>query len=255
MEGDEGMERVAGAPDPLPSEAASAAVRSDGFRPRGEQDRLTDLIDAAYGFAVTLLLVAADQVPASVDDLVDTMRRIPAALFAFTMVVLFWRAHVRWHRRYGLDDRRSVLLSLALVFLALVYVFPLRLISAGFFSWVTDGSLSGQGAAVTGPDDVRVLFAGYALAFASLSAVLALLYAHAYRQRTSLELSLHERAETAAEVVTYGSFAATGVVSLLMAATLPTSAIQIGVPGWIYFLLCGLGWLSSTVARARRKRS
>jgi hypothetical protein len=43
-------------------------------------------------------------------------------------MMLIWIAHRRWCQRFGLDDGVSTFLTLALIFIVLVYVYPLKLI-------------------------------------------------------------------------------------------------------------------------------
>ena len=54
-----------------------------GVRQRGEQvTRLETFVDAAFAFAVTLLVVSFDAMPSSFAELYDALRRLPAFLAA-----------------------------------------------------------------------------------------------------------------------------------------------------------------------------
>lgn len=50
---------------------------------------------------------------------------------------MFWHAHYSWSRRYGLEDGGSTTLSLVLVFLALIFVHPLRMVFGSFCAWLS----------------------------------------------------------------------------------------------------------------------
>ena len=96
--------------------------------------RLETCVDAAFAFALTMLVVSVDAVPRSYDELVEAMKRVPAFAASFLILVMFWHGHCRWSRRYGNEDTASVVLSSCLVFLVLVFLYPLRLMMAGAFS-------------------------------------------------------------------------------------------------------------------------
>ena len=52
-----------------------------GVRLRGEQvTRLETFVDAAFAFAMTLLVVSFDAMPESFSELYDALRRLPAFL-------------------------------------------------------------------------------------------------------------------------------------------------------------------------------
>ncbi len=92
--------------------STSSSRRKDGFRERGDQvTRLEAFVDAAFAFAVTLLVISLDGVPTSVEGLSAALKGIPAFAACFTLLAFFWYAHNTWSRRYGLDDFGSVFLS------------------------------------------------------------------------------------------------------------------------------------------------
>jgi hypothetical protein len=211
--------------------------RSDGFRERGrEVTRLETFVDAAFAFAVTLLVIAAGSLPESVADLVHALERIPAFAAAFALIAVFWSAHDTWSRRYGLADRTTTVLSLLLVFLVLIYVYPLRMLFESFFTWVSGGRL-GDGAGVRTLDDLRTMFVAYGLCFATLAGVIVALYLHAWRRRDGIGLDAHERAATLAHAAAYGYFVllATGSVAVALAMPAPRAGWMIGLPGFVYF--------------------
>lgn len=94
--------------------------------------------------------------------------------FGFAVVVLFWFAHVRWRRLRGEGDWWSLCLTLLLVFLALIYIQPLRSMAAATAIFFT-----GQGSGYRG--NVADLFAVYGTGFVAMSATIAALFADALR--------------------------------------------------------------------------
>src|SRR5262245_53344583 len=97
-----------------------------GFRWRGTHvTRMESFTDAVFGFAVTLLVVALE-VPRSFDELLNVMRAFPAFVICFAVLMLFWNAHYRYHRRYGLDDAYTRIMTMAILVLVLFFVYPLK---------------------------------------------------------------------------------------------------------------------------------
>lgn len=226
--------------------------RPDGFRERGQQvTRLETFVDAAFAFAVTLLVIAAGSLPESIDDLLGALERVPAFAAAFALLAIFWSAHDTWSRRYGLADRATTILSLTLVFLVLIYVYPLRMLFESFFTWVSGGRL-GDGAGIQTLGDLRTMFVAYGLCFATLAGVIVALHLHAWRQRDAIGLDAHERAETLAHAATYGLFVAIAAVSVLVALLMPAPRASwlVGLPGFCYFAM----FLSGPVAHRVRDR-
>ena len=211
----------------------------DGFRNRGRDiTRLEVFVDAAFAFAVTLLVISIDTIPGSIGDLLDALKGIPAFGLSLAMIALFWSAHVRWSRRYGLDDAATTILSIVFVFLILVYVYPLKMLFASFFEWITDGWMPAN-FVITSYNDIRLMFIIYSVAFITLSICLLGLYLNAWRRRDLLGLDDAERCATAGEIAVYIWFGVVGLLSVLASLLMPDSTPRwaAGLPGLMYFLL------------------
>lgn len=157
--------------------------------------------DCAFGFAVTLLVVSLE-VPRTFGGLVAVLQGIPAFALSFAILVWIWYTQFRFFRRYGLQDTRTILLTLVLLFVVLCYVYPLKFLYA----------VSLGGGALTQPE-LRLLFVIYGAGLAATFLVMALMYANAYRQRDALELDELERAETRIAIWELLGVAALGLVS------------------------------------------
>ncbi|MEZ5519918.1 MAG: TMEM175 family protein [Dokdonella sp.] len=117
----------------------------DGFQNRGaEVTRAEAFFDAAFAFAITLMVISIDEIPDSAEKLLNALKAVPAFAASFLLIVLFWRAHADWSRHYGLNDRHSQRLSLLMVFLVLVFIYPLRMFFGAFFEWISQGMLPTQ---------------------------------------------------------------------------------------------------------------
>ena len=96
-----------------------------GFHMRGlETTRLDTLIDAAFAFVLSFLVISDGVMPTSMAELFDSLKTIPALAMSFLVLMMFWLEHRRWSRRYGIESKWSVFLSVSLVFVLLVYILP-----------------------------------------------------------------------------------------------------------------------------------
>lgn len=227
-----------------------------GFLERGAQvTRLESFVDAAFAFSVTLLVISLDSIPKSIPELIAALKGVPAFAVSFLQIAMFWQAHVIWSRRYGLDDTRSMVLSLLLVFLALVYVYPLKILFGTFFSWITNGWIPWQ-VTISSFGEIVDMFVIYGVAFATLSACMMALYVHAWRQRAVIGLSQDEAIATAGYVAAWGWAMVVAACSILAALLMPARPPfwMGGLPGMLYFLMNLTGVVSSVVERRMRAR-
>ncbi len=211
---------------------------SEGFRLRGEQvTRLETFVDAAFAFAVTLLVVSFDAMPDSFTELYDALRRLPAFLGGFAILALFWAAHHRFSRRFGLEDGMVVVLSLALVAATLFYVYPLRMVMSAAMNFFTGGWAPSE-FVVHSFLEFRLIFLIYGIGFAVLSAIILWLNWHALRQAERLHLDAAERAIAKAEIVSQLILIGTALLSIAIALSLPPERSWLqAFPGMAYGLL------------------
>ena len=171
----------------------------------GGMARLDAFTDAAFAFAVTLMVAGGSSDTPSFDDLAAVAAGAPSFAIGFAIMVMFWLAHVRWRRLRGVGDWRGIILTLALVFTVLLYVHPLRAMAASFASF-----LSGR------PDDyggrIADMFALYGIGFTAMSVIVMLLFLDA--RRGSAEDP--EPREALGQAVIWGICAVTGVVAVLL---------------------------------------
>ncbi len=208
------------------------------FRQRGrEVSRIEAFFDAAFAFAVTLMVVSL-QVPETYHELIDTLRGVPAFAACFLILFNVWLAHYTFCRRYGLADMTTIVLNCALVFLLLVYIFPLKFLCLLAIQ-VTVGV--GPHTAVPlhercPPDKLDDLFIIYGLGFALVWLLLAGLFAHAYRRSAALNLSAVERCDTLASVTRFVALAGVGGCSCGLALAFAESP-RVVLAGWCYALI------------------
>ncbi len=206
--------------------------KSGRFYHRGKDTtRLEAFVDAAFAFALTLLVISFDAVPQSYDELVIALRAVPAFLFAFCILAMFWIAHRNWSIRFGLDTTFATLVSLALIFILLVYVYPLRAMATAAVSALTNGWLPSE-FYIDNVNKVRGLFAIYGVGFFVSNLCIVLLNWHALQRADSLALTPEERLLVRQEAYAWSIVGGSGLVSLVLAITLPDRLV--GLAGWSY---------------------
>lgn len=216
-----------------------------GFRYRGgENTRIEAFTDAAFAFAVTLLMIGGGHVPTNVDQLLNVLGNVPGYAASFALLCLFWFAHYKWYRRYGIEDGGSILLSLLLVFLVLIYVYPLHMM---FNAVISIGPSAGF--QVRTWSDWRTMYVVFGIAYASMSVVILLFYLHALRLRRQLELDGAEVAITRSGVLRWVLSASVGILSAVLALLIHPAAQSAlyALPGYTYFLIA----LSGPLLRRR----
>ena len=197
------------------------------FRWRGgEITRLEAFCDVVFGFALTLLVVSLE-VPHSYSELIADMRGFIPFAICFSQLVMIWLTHYKFSRRYGLEDSYTVFLNMVLLFLVLLYVYPLKFVFTLVFSQLTGGQ---SGADLT-LHQASVMMEIYAVGFASVFLLFTLMYLHAYRLRDTLELSAIEALETQASMQSCAILSLIGFASLLIAVRHPEWA------GWLFLAI------------------
>ena len=164
------------------------------FQHRGiSPSRLEGFSDAVFGFALTLLVVSLE-VPKTFEEMRNLLKSVPAFAISFTLLVMIWRQHAIFFRRYGLDTPYIVFLNSVLLFLVLLYIYPLK-----FLFSILVKLYSGAGVMIRGADGVAVpaistqdmpmLMIIYGLGYGAVCFVFVLMHLHASKLRTTLQLN------------------------------------------------------------------
>lgn len=224
-------------PAPLPV----TPPHDDGFRLRGvEMTRLETFTDAAFAFAATMLVLSLEEIPRDSTQLFDMLRGTPAFLASLATLMVFWAGHRRFSRRYGLEDVPTILLTVGLIAVMLVYVYPLKFMFTVAFEhllpWVCIPSTRVPRVAtgVTGPSDLSNVFITYGIGFVVFNFIFLLLFSHAHRLRERLSLSPLEVYDTRTDMGMFLIFVATGIVSIALALALRGAGLWVILAGWIY---------------------
>ena len=213
-----------------------ALPRLRGFRLRGmEMTRLETFIDAAFAFAISMLVIAANQVPDNIEELLGAFRHVPAFAASIVVLGIFWHGHWTWSRRYGLEDGASILISWAMIVTILIFIYPLKAIFGAMWYLLSSGQVGQPFSLHTTEAQARTIFAIYALGLIAISAEILLLNLRAWQLREPLRLNARERLMTRGELSGWSIPVGVGMVSLILALTLPAEQIQWS--GWVYFLM------------------
>ena len=225
----------------------------DGFLIRGaEMTRLETFIDAAFAFAVTLLVVGGgDNIPQNYDEFLLAMQQVPAFALCFANIAFFWYAHYAWSRRYGLEDARSTFLSMVLIFIVLVYVYPLKAIYSGAFLFLP-GVTPESAFLYTSAEDFRAVLIIFGLGYSSLSSIIALLNWHALSVADAIELSPTERFDTVTTVLFWLASTLVPLGSVLLALF---ASVQWLVAAGVFYGVFGLVMPAIRIGRSRARRA
>src|SRR5258707_12044172 len=210
--------------------------RLKGFRLRGmEMTRLETFIDAAFAFAISMLVIAAQQIPDNIQALLAAFKNVPTFICSIAVLGIFWRGHWLWSRRYGLEDGVSILISWAMIVTILIFVYPLKAIFGAMWYLLSSGQVGQPFSLHTTESQARTIFAIYALGLIAISVEILLLNLRAWQLREPLRLNARERLMTRGELSGWSIPVGVGLVSLILALTLPAGQIQWS--GWVYFLM------------------
>lgn len=230
---------------------------NEDFRWRGEEVwRVEGFSDAVFAFAVTLLVVSLE-VPRTFDELLAVMQGFFAFAICFALLLVVWYDHYKFFRRYGLRDAPTVWLNSVLLFLVLLYVYPLKFL----FTLLTDqlfglGDMtrlpSGDIVRAIEPSQVPLLMTIYGAGFVAVQLVFVLFYWRAYSLRDALGLDARERSVTREEIQGFLLNALVGLGSVGI-ANLGGEA-TVSWAGWIYVLILPVQIFNGRIMAARRKR-
>lgn len=197
-------------------------------------NRIETFVAAAFAFAVSMLVISVDSIPGNFEELQSAVKNIPAFAASFAILAWIWHEHASWCRKYGLEDTRTIVLSCLLVFLVLVYIYPLRLMMQGLMGFLSQGWFPFE-MDFQAVWQVRFLFGFYAVGFLLLSLTFAGLYFHAAKSAEQIPLTEEQAHVAKTEANMWLSSASICIIALLLCILVP--ARWIGYTGFTYFLL------------------
>jgi uncharacterized membrane protein len=209
-------------------------LRPEPSAPRLGRDvlRMQAFSDGVFAFAATLLVVSLE-VPSSYDELLEALGGFPALAIAFAAIVSLWAIHREFFARYPVGDSISMLINAVLLFIVLIYVYPLKLLAelaAHKFLRVgtpTVGDMT--------PTQVQGVYIIFSLAVLLTCLAIAALHLRAWQLRD--ELRLDHRART--DLVAGGrGYLGIGLIAVLaIAVAIIDLGTGWGLPIWMLLVL------------------
>jgi uncharacterized membrane protein len=218
-------------------------IASQEFRPRAhEVSRLEAFSDVIFGFAISLL-VASLEVPKHYAEFMEVFRGVLPFTLAFLIFIQIWHEHHTFFRRYALQDSLTIALNTLLLFLVLVYVYPLK-----YMMYIVGEQLTGHHHTDVGPPQMKVLFLIYGAGFALVFFTLAAMNLRALKLADALDLTPVERVDTRERI--YDNFweGFIGLLSVVLALS-----GHIALAGMVYFTICIPKTLVPSIMRRKRR--
>lgn len=209
-----------------------------------DMTRIETFVAAAFAFSVTMLVISLGSMPSTYAEFEHAIKQIPAFAASCAIIFWVWHTHASWCRRFGLEDGLTVVLSCLLIFIVLIYIYPLRLMMQGMFSMLSNGYFPFQ-ISFDSTREVRVMFGFYAIGFMLLSLNFVCFFGHALRQSGRLQLSKAEKFKTKTDLYLWIATAAVCSFVLILVVAIPQRSLPFANFG--YFLLGpvlgSIGWI------------
>lgn len=213
-----------------------------------EMTRIEVFVDAAFAFAVTMLVISFDAIPRTYDEMVLAFKTIPAFITAVAQLVWIWQTHSVWSERYGLSDGATVWLSTFLLMVVLIYIYPMRVMLEGMFAFFSDGYFPSS-FDFDGYGQLRFMFVFLGAAFLALSLSFVMLYGYALKRAEELVLNQHEKMVTSNTVLTWSGCMVIAAILIVVAIVIPEQWIP-----YTGFVMALLGvWMP--YAESRKEKS
>jgi len=198
-----------------------------------EPSRLETFSDAVFAFALTLIIVSVE-VPKTFTDLLDMMKGVVSFGICFAFLFSIWNMQNKFFRRYGLTDSYTVFINGLLLFIALVYVYPLKFLTSLLNSndYYIDHGIKVE--KIT-PHQVAPLMVIYSLGLSLIYVLFFLMYRNAKAHAIALHLTPVELFETNSFMYANLLAASVGVAAATLALLLPVGTA--GNSGLVFFLL------------------
>jgi hypothetical protein len=228
------------------------------FRNRGEeQTRIETFSDAVFALAVTLLVLSSS-VPETFEALSASFSELVPFAICITILTTIWYQHYLFFIRYGFRDVRIVAINTVLLFVVLIYVYPLKFlfkVLANFFYYAVIGDQAGLRHLFTNvlpQEKATNLMAIYGMGAMAVFLVLAWMFWIALRRKDALELTPLEIFHTRSSLYDNLLMASIPFLSVLI------SVFGVGGQNWSFALSGFCYWLYIIVmpvfSRYRKRR-
>ena len=168
------------------------------FRYRGlNQTRIEAFSDAVFAVAFTLVVLSS-AVPETFAELRKSIHDILPSFICIVLIVVIWYQHYIFFLRYGLQNTKTVTVNTLLLFLLLIYVYPLKFL-ARFLVELYGGLILGKPGnfmndfgGEMNSENMTLLMTAYGAGATMIFLAMTWLYREAYKKRDELELNAYE---------------------------------------------------------------
>lgn len=164
--------------------------------------RIEGLSDAVFAFSISLL-VASLEVPQTFHELKLVALGSISFLATIAMIFLFWYHQYVFFRRYGINDKTTIILNLAYLAVILFYVYPLKFLFTLLISAWTGIDLftkaNENGLVVLDANEFPQLIILFSAGYMVIWTVIYFMYKHVLRSSIRALLSSFETEFTARE--------------------------------------------------------
>jgi uncharacterized membrane protein len=214
--------------------AATLIDSEQGIRWRShEPSRLETFSDAVFAFSLTLVIVSLE-VPKSFNELYETMKGTASFAICFIVLFMIWNQQNLFFRRYGMKGAYITTLNACLLFMVMIYAYPLKFL---FFLMFSSNvyMLNGHPHPMIYASQQPTLMLIYGTGFTVIYILFFLMYLYAEKKGELLELKPYELFIT--RTVKWANFILIiiGLMAITLAYILP--AADSGNSGLIYILI------------------
>ncbi len=160
-----------------------------------EPSRLETFSDAVFAFAVTLLMISIE-VPHTFDELFKVFQGVLSFVACFSILFLIWNSQNLFFRRYGINNNYTTFLNAALLFVVLIYVYPLKFLFVIWLGNSTTTVVNGHIVPMITEQQIPTLMYLYHAGYFSVYLLFTLMYTYAYKNAAELGLKPVEKFET-----------------------------------------------------------
>jgi predicted outer membrane lipoprotein len=214
---------------------------------RHEVSRIEGFSDSVFAFALALLVVSIEA-PSSYAELVDRMLGGVSFACCFALLVWIWYEHNSFFRRFGLQDGVTIFLNALLLFVVLLYVYPLKFMFDSLFARFVPRLKPLEPMQLWQLANAATI---YSIGFIAIFVLFALFYRRALARREELGLSELDVYDARTNIGHHLISAGVGFVSLGIASVGPLELAPIAPTAY-----CLMGpahfWYGSRSGRKRR---